>query len=467
MSTCHPGGSEGGSGGSGGGSGGGSSGSGGGSGGGTYSLSKRWPNHISIDLLKTTICHASDQDVTSRVAELQAHYVRLNCAVREAKQYRNELTRSCADNTQTLALLDEKVRGVDKCVQETQSKLDEQNGLACEYDCEVKLLQNQPPPRLPPNVTEDLQMGADLERLSDRIFELYGALLVLRAGEVVLFEDMKRTLEKRPLATRQIKCSISDLRKRIRDYEQKIFRLTGEQRNWKCTLKTSKAHICKRARHQHNGLKEEAARLKRTIELFNEEKQRLMLASKDFEEALSTTIGEPELAELMEHFENFADPMHHLQQLTVDNGQTPTATPTTGNLRSMFIKPMQGMASASGFRGKTTNVSVAVVQEAERVSGLQKLYLDCVATKVKMEGNLLRTDFDIGLLETSLTAESYYDRKKPEEEQRKIIKGIMRGVTSDELLSVNNNEIAEYFDPEVKFPGRNQCVANAAKHCPL
>lgn len=171
---------------------------------------KRWPNHINVDLLKTATCHSTDQDLSVRVAELQDRYVQLNCAVRAAKQFRNELTRTCSDNAETLSILNEKVKGLDKCVHNTQSKLDEQNGLSCEYDCEVKLLQNQPPPKLPPNVTEDLQMGADLERLSDRIFELYGALLVLRAGEVVLFEDMKRALEKRPIATRQLKCNISD-----------------------------------------------------------------------------------------------------------------------------------------------------------------------------------------------------------------------------------------------------------------
>ena len=115
------------------------------------------------------------------------------------------------------------------------------------------------------------------------------------------------------------------------------------------------------------------------------------------------------------------------------------------------------MASSSGLR-KTINVSVPTVQEAGRVSYLQKVYLDSVATKVKMEGNLLRTEFDISLLETSLTAESYYDRKKPEDERRKIIKGIVGGATSEELLTINDDEIAEYFDPEIKFPGRNRCI---------
>ena len=115
------------------------------------------------------------------------------------------------------------------------------------------------------------------------------------------------------------------------------------------------------------------------------------------------------------------------------------------------------MASLSGLR-KTINLSVSIVQEAGRVSHLQKLYLDSVTTKIKMEGNLLRTEFDIDLLQTSLTAESYYDRKKPEDERLKMIKGTVGGATSEELLTVNDNELAEYFDPEVKFPGRNRCI---------
>ena len=173
--------------------------------GGYSNITKHWPNHVNVELLKSTICQSSDREVKARVQELQERYVNLNCAVRAAKAARNELTRACTDSRTEYELLEEEVRRQGSWVSEKQSKIDEQNQMASQYDCEVQLLQNQPPPRLPPNVTEDLQMGADLEKLGDRIFEMYGGLLVLRAGEVVLFEDMKRMLEKRPLATRQVK----------------------------------------------------------------------------------------------------------------------------------------------------------------------------------------------------------------------------------------------------------------------
>lgn len=156
--------------------------------------------------------------------------------------------------------------------------------------CEAALLQNQLPPKIPaPN--DDSQITGDLAKLGDEIFEMYAALLVLRAGEIVLFEDMKRQLEKRPLCTRNVKQSIKDLRKKIRDYEHSVLNLTNEQKKWKGTLKAGKLNICRRARQQHNGLKEEAARLKHTIDLFNEEKHKLTTIAQNFENALNTTLG--------------------------------------------------------------------------------------------------------------------------------------------------------------------------------
>ena len=139
--------------------------------------------------------------------------------------------------------------------------------------------------------------------------------------------------------------------------------MTGQQRNFKTNLKTSKLLICKQAREQHNGLKEEAARLKRTIDLFNEEKQRLMQASRDFEKALCTTMGEAELAELMEHFEVFADPANQVQRLTAAvgdgiNNLLPMASAPAGNLRSMFKKPQVTVEDI--LYGKENKTSVEV-----------------------------------------------------------------------------------------------------------
>ena len=37
----------------------------------TYNVLKRWPNLIHIDLLKSALCQASEQDLRLRVQELQ------------------------------------------------------------------------------------------------------------------------------------------------------------------------------------------------------------------------------------------------------------------------------------------------------------------------------------------------------------------------------------------------------------
>ena len=263
-------------------------------------------------------------------------YVRLNCTIRAGKQAREELTRKYADQQLIIEDLEEKTTTVGTTCSEMKCKVEENEKLACQYDCEVNLLQNQPPPKLPPKVTEDLAIGADLEKLTDQMFEVYGALLVLRAGEVVLFENMKRMLDKQPAITRQIKNRIKDARRKLRDYEQSVFDFGTEQKKWKGTLKAGKMNICRRARQQHNGLKEEAAKLKRTIDLFNEEKTRLVQAAKDFEYSLGTSLGEADLAELMEHFELFL----HVSGLC---GQPIEAAPSHiagdhSGIRNMFRK---------------------------------------------------------------------------------------------------------------------------------
>ena len=118
------------------------------------------------------------------------------------------------------------------------------------------------------------------------------------------------------------------------------------------------------------------------------------------------------------------------------------------------------MANSLGAKKLTMALSLPELQDADRVSLLQKMYLDSIATKVKMEGNLLRTEFDINLLETSLTAESYYDNKKSDQDKQRMVRGMVGGMTSEELLGHKVDELAEYFDPEVKFPGRNKCNMN-------
>ncbi|GAV01274.1 hypothetical protein RvY_12011 [Ramazzottius varieornatus] len=420
-----------------------------------YNVVKRWPNLIHIDLLKSALCQASEQDLRLRVQELQERYVRLNCTIRAGKQVRDELTRKYADQQLLIDDLEEKTKHVDTTCTEMKYKVEENKKMACQYDCEVNLLQNQPRPKLPPKVTEDLAIKADLEKLTDQMFEVYGALLTLRAGEVVLFEDMKRMLDKQSAITRHIKNNVKEARRKLRDYEQSVFDFGAEQKKWKSTLKAGKLNICRRARHQHNGLKEEAAKLKRTIELFNEEKSRLIQAAKDFECALGTSLGEADLAELMEHFEPF---------LQVSRLYGPSVEPAAlqfagdhGGIRSMFKRPHMGIGNLSGGRKATTPLSLPELQDADRVSLLQKMYLDSIATKVKMEGNLLRTEFDINLLETSLTAESYYDNKRSDQDNQKMVRGMVCGMTSEELLGHKDDELAEYFDPEVKFPGKIKC----------
>lgn len=210
---------------------------------------------------------------------------------RTALDFPVDLVRQCTDQQQHLEIFEDEIQQLEATVSDKQAQVEENIVNARNYSCEAALLQNQLPPKLPPK-HEDAEIGGDLAKQSDDIFEAYAALLVLRAGEIVLFEDMKQSLEKRPVCTRNIKCAIKELRKKIRDYEHSILNLTNEQKKWKGTMKTGKLHIYRRARQQHNGLKEEAARLKHTIDLFNEEKVKITAIAQNFETALETTLGE-------------------------------------------------------------------------------------------------------------------------------------------------------------------------------
>ncbi|XP_055341555.1 uncharacterized protein LOC129590382 [Paramacrobiotus metropolitanus] len=411
-----------------------------------FSVNQRWPNHINIDVFRQTLCQASDGDLFLRCNELQERYSRLNCAIREGKALKLELTRQCSDHIYHLETFEEEIKQLESAVQEKQIKVEENKQTATQYSCEAHLLMNQPPPKLPP--PEDTSIAGDLARLSDQIFEMYAALLVLRAGEIVLFEDMKSQIEKRPACTRNVKHQIKELRKKIREYEHTILNLTNEQKKWKGTLKAGKLNICRRARVQHNGLKEEAGRLKRTIELFDEEKAKLGIITRNLEDALNTTLGEQELADLMEHFEPLVDP----------NNQIHTAGEQAGtNGKNLFKQPKPAASTMSGMR-RMSGVAATSVEQAEKVNQLQKMWLDSVATRVKMEGNVMRGNFDIELLEAALTAESYYDNKKPDCERRRMVRTIVAKAVSDELLGFKEADLAEYFDPDVKFPGRNRCM---------
>ncbi|XP_055336505.1 uncharacterized protein LOC129586967 [Paramacrobiotus metropolitanus] len=411
-----------------------------------FSVNQRWPNHINIDVFRQTLCQASDGDLFLRCNELQERYSRLNCAIREGKALKVELTRRCSDHIQHLEVFEEEIRHLEAAAHDKQIKMEENQHTATQYSCEAALLMNQAAPKLPP-VAEETAIAGDLAKLSDQIFEMYAALLVLRAGEIILFEDMKSKLEKRPACTRNVKHQVKELRKKIREYEHTILNLTNEQKKWKGTLKAGKLNICRRARQQHNGLKEEAGKLKRTIDLFNEEKEKLAVIARNLEDSLNTTLGEHELAELMEHFEPLVDPNNQIHTA----GEQPGA-----NLRNMF-KPKPAVSTMSGMR-RVSGVAATSVEQADKVNQLQKLWLDSVATKVKMDGNIIRANFDIELLEAALTAESYYDNKRPECERKRIVRTIVHSVASDELMGFKDADLGEYFDPDVKFPGRNRCL---------
>lgn len=157
--------------------------------------------------------------------------------------------------------------------------------------------------------------------------------------------------------------------------------------------------------------------------------------------------GEKELATLMEHFEPLFNPRN-----AVFGGPD--------SIRNSLKVASKSLSPQVLLRGRTT-ISSSSVDKADRVRQLHAQWLDKASTKVTMEAYLLRTGFDVRLLETSLTAESYYDSKKTEVERKRTYRAIVTATPSEELMSVQQCDLAEYFDPEVKFPGRQTCLSSS------
>lgn len=168
----------------------------------------------------------------------------------------------------------------------------------------------------------------------------------------------------------------------------------------------------------------------------------------------------------MEHFEPLIDPANPIIPVApqVHNPSLHNSPTKSGNIRSMFkSKGSVGIGGSSvpsnmpPVEQKLFPISATSVDQADKINKLQKLWLHSVATCVKMQGNIIRTDFDIALLDALLTAESYYDSNKPECERKKIVTGLVATKTSDELIGFHETDLAEYFDPDIKFPGRDRC----------
>lgn len=109
-----------------------------------FSVNQRWPNHINIDVFRQSLCTASDGDLFLRCNELQERYSRLNCAIREAKALKRQLTRTCADHQEHLEHYEDEIRSLEGTVHDKQVKVEENNLTAANYRYKYRSHSSQP-----------------------------------------------------------------------------------------------------------------------------------------------------------------------------------------------------------------------------------------------------------------------------------------------------------------------------------